>query len=155
MNRNYFHWWCAASLLVAGCGGSAELQPPAANKSAEAGHAHGAGPHGGVIADWGGGEYHIEFGVDHGQQQATVHILGGDARTLAPIGADKLLLSLDQPAIELELTAQPLAEDPPGASSRFVGTHAALAEEREFSGSVTGEIDGVPYAGEFDEAAGD
>ena len=29
------------------------------------GHSHGAGPHDGTLADWGGGKYHVEFTVDH------------------------------------------------------------------------------------------
>jgi hypothetical protein len=33
-------------------------------------HEHGAGPHGGTLADWGGGKYHVEFTVDHDAKEA-------------------------------------------------------------------------------------
>src|SRR3989442_919990 len=50
-------------------------------------HSHGAGPHGGAVADWGGGKYHIEFTVSHPKKEARVYILVGDAKKAAPIKA--------------------------------------------------------------------
>lgn len=116
-------------------------------------HDHGAGPHGGAIIEWGGGAYHLEFVVDHDAKSATAYVLGGDAETPAPIKADKLTLSLTEPAAEVALAAQPLDGEADGLASRFVGTHDGLGEVRDFSGSITAEIDGTPYSGEFDEAA--
>jgi len=52
-------------------------------------HSHGDGPNGGVVTDWGGGKYHVEFCMDHKIKQATVYILGSDARNI-PIKTDKL-----------------------------------------------------------------
>ncbi len=71
----------SALAVVAGCGDS---QPPATpgnaqqpdNHSDDDGHSgHGAGPHDGTLADWGGGKYHVEFTVDHFKQEGTVYIL--------------------------------------------------------------------------------
>jgi hypothetical protein len=128
----------------------------AARESSAAGeHAHGSGPHGGVILEWGGGAYHLEFTVDHDAKRATVYVLGGDARTASPIKATELTLNLDEPATEVSLAAEPEAGEEAGSSSRFARVHDALGTVREFSGSVTGVIDGTPYVGEFAEPAAD
>jgi hypothetical protein len=122
--------------------------PPAAK---EEGHTHGNGPHGGTIADWGGGKYHVEFTVDHEKKGATVYILGSDGKTTAPIKADKITLSINDPAFQTDLKATPLEGEKDGASSRFVGNHDNLGIVKEYAGSITGEIDGTPYAGDFKE----
>jgi hypothetical protein len=114
-------------------------------------HTHGTGPHGGTVFDLGGGTYHAEFTVDHPKQEATVYILGSDAKTVAPVKADKLLLSITEPQFQVELKAVPLDGEPKGVSSRFVGKHERLGKEQEFAGTVSGEIDGKPYAGDFKE----
>lgn len=118
-------------------------------------HEHGAGPHGGTLADWGGGKYHVEFTVDHDRRQATVYILGSDEKTPAPIAAadDQLLLTITQPFFSVDLQAAPQAGDPPGTASRFVGTHEQLGVVQEFAGTIAGEVEGVPYAGDFQEQA--
>ncbi|MFZ4638661.1 MAG: hypothetical protein ACOYMC_14735, partial [Pirellulales bacterium] len=48
-------------------------------------HEHGAGPHEGTLADWGGGTYHVEFTVDHDKKEALVYLLGADMKTPAPV----------------------------------------------------------------------
>ena len=118
-------------------------------------HHHGTGPHGGTVADWGGGKYHIEFTVDHATQQATVYILDGDARQAVPIEADSLTLSIQQPAFQVELAAAPLPGESAGAASRFVGQHERLGVEQNFSGTISGLVAGTPYAGDFHEEAHD
>jgi len=45
----------------------------------------------------------------------------------------------------------PLDGEPQGKSSRFVGKHERLGKEQEFAGTVSGEIEGKPYAGDFKE----
>ena len=68
--------------------------PQATSEAKDHGHdhpAHGAGPHGGTLTDWGGGTYHVEFTVDHDKKEATVDIVGSDEKTPAPIKADKVL----------------------------------------------------------------
>jgi hypothetical protein len=116
-----------------------------------AGHSHGDAPHGGTIADWGGGAYHVEFTVDHDAESATVYILGDDVQTAAPVDAQKLLLTIKEPAFQVELTPDPLPGEAQGTSSRFVGEHENLGIVREFAGTISGEVDGTPYAGDFEE----
>ena len=116
-----------------------------------AGHSHGAGPHDGVIADWGGGKYHVEFTVDHDQQQATVYILGPDEKSPVPIDAESIDLSITDPAMQLTLTASPQDGNPDGKASRFVGNHEKLGVVQEYAGTISGVVDGTPYSGDFKE----
>jgi hypothetical protein len=145
----------ALCLAVVGCGSqeSAPTTPPKTTngKPAEEGHSHGDGPHGGVIADWGGGTYHVEFTVDHDKKEATVYIVGSDGKSPAPIKAEKIHLLIKDPETELDLIAQPLEGEAAGTSSRFVGTHDTIGIVKEFEGTITGEVDGTPYVGEFKE----
>ena len=144
--------------LLVGC--NSEKKPAATPGSTAApaatGHAHaghGAGPHEGTVADWGGGKYHVEFTVDHGKQETVVYVLGGDEKTPAPVKAKDglLLLSIKQPVFQVELKADPQAGETGGASSRYVGKNEKLGVVQEFAGTISGEIDGTPYAGDFKE----
>jgi len=113
------------AVWLGGCNPAAEVpppKPPGSESNAEHAHDHGAGPHDGTIGEFGGGKYHMEFVVDHGKQEATVYILGGDVKTPAPIKADKLTLAIDDPEFTAELMAQPLEGEATGESSRFVGS---------------------------------
>jgi len=148
----------AVAMTLSGCGDTPETKPttppPAANGESGHGHehaGHGVGPHEGTVADWGGGKYHVEFTVDHNKKQATVYILGGDEKSPAPISAKTVLLSIADPEIQAELAASPQAGDKEGTSSRFVGTHDNLGIVQEYQGSISGEVDGTPYVGEFKE----
>ena len=116
-------------------------------------HSHGAGPHDGTLADWGGGKYHVEFTVDHDKKEAVIYVLGSDEKTAAPVKtADgKLLLTIREPAFQVELVARPLAGEGDGKSSCDGGTHESLGIVREFTGTISGEVDGTPFAGEFAE----
>lgn len=116
-------------------------------------HSHGAGPHDGTLADWGGGTYHVEFTVDHNQKEATVYVLGSDEKTPEPITAESLLLTIRKPQLQIDLLPVPLEGESEGTSSRFVGTHDALATVMEYEGTISAEVDGTPYAGNFREEA--
>jgi hypothetical protein len=149
---------CSALLnFVTGCGQTPDPAPapaPATSARPDAGdhgHSHGAGPHGGTLADWGGGAYHVEFTVDHDKQEATVYIVGSDAKSPQPIKADKIQLTINDPMTELELVAKPLEGEAEGTSSRFVGTHDTIGIVKEFAGTISGEIEGTPYTGDFKE----
>lgn len=122
---------------------------------AASGHGHGAGPHEGTLADWGGGKYHVEFTVDHDQQLATVYVLGGDEKTSAPISAadGKLLLTIKEPSFQVELIATPLEGETAERASRYVGKHEKLGIVQEFGGTISGEVEGTPFAGDFQEVA--
>lgn len=117
------------------------------------GHSHGAGPHDGTIVDWGGGKYHVEFLVDHEQQQATVFILASDEKTPAPIKTESIQLSIVEPSTQVVLEAAPLESDPAGSASRFIGNHETFGVVQEYTGTITGVIDDTPYSGDFKEGA--
>lgn len=152
-----------AGLLLAGCAKPADAPPPPPADAPKVdadeadpggapgdGHGHGAGPHGGTVIEF-GTKYHGEFVVDHPKKQVTVYILNSGAKRNVPIAADKLLLSITSPKFQVELKASPLPNEPAGKSSRFVVTHDNFGKEQEFAGTLSGEVDGKPYAGDFEE----
>ncbi len=147
------------TLIAVGCGKGDDKKAeekkddggkPVAKKDAVE-HDHGSGPHGGAVAEWGDGNYHVEFTVDHGKKQATIYVLGSDGKSAAPIKAAKLLLSINDPACQVDLSAQPEDGEAAGSSSRFVGQHENLGIVREFEGTISGAVDGKPFAGDFEE----
>ena len=146
--------------LTLGCGDQSAPAPnstpaPAASntpaKDAPKHAAHGTGPHEGAVADWGGGKFHVEFTVDHDKQEATVYVLGDDEKTATPIKVTTILLNIDDPKFQVELAAAPLEGEAEGTASRFVGKHESLGKVQEFAGSISGEVDGTPYVGDFKE----
>lgn len=142
-----------AGLSAVGCNKPADA-PKADDKKGEKAkkdddHDHGEGPHGGTIIEF--GKYHAEFCMDHGKKQATVYILDGKVKNPEPISAAKLSLSIKRPPFQVDLVAVPQDGDPKGKSSRFVATHDNFGKEQEFEGTVSGEIDGKPYLGDFKE----
>jgi hypothetical protein len=118
-----------------------------------AGHAHGIGPHGGTIADWGGGKYHVEVTVDHDKQEVTAFVLGTDEKTPVAVDAQSIELSITDPDMQVTLDASPQEGDPVGQASRFVGSDPKLSVVQEYAGTITGVIDGTPYSGDFQEEA--
>ncbi len=149
--------------LMVGCGDKAAPQPTAQQSGTESesdhghphegegSHGHGAGPHDGTLADWGGGKYHVEFTVDHDKKEATVYVLGSDEKTPEPIMAETLLLTIKEPQMQVDLKPVPMDGESGGKSSRFVGTHDGLATVMEYEGTMSAEVDGTPYAGDFKE----
>ncbi len=154
-----------SALLLLGCNSAVETMPPKETAAPGDGHDHShdhanhqgqdheRGPHGGAIADWGGGVYHAEFKVDRDSKKTTVYILGSDEKTPVAIktGDGTILLSIKQPLFQVILEAKPQKGDEKGKSSRFEGRHENLGGAQEFSGTLSGEVDGTPYAGEFAE----
>lgn len=164
--KSVFYWIGCLVVLLVICGCSPAKQT-ASNSSTEKnghshadgshnhdhdhGHSHDHAPHGGTLFDWGGGSYHVEFTVDHDRKEAVIYILGDDAKSPVAIKADKIQLVIDEPFTELDLIAQPLDSEGNGMSSRFVGQHETLGIVREFSGTVSGVVEGTPYSGDFKE----
>ncbi len=157
----------AALALAVGCTRPSGDKPKEVSKSGKDGDAkggkkephadHGEGPHGGAVGDWGGGKYHFEFTVDHDKKETTVYILGSDEKTPVPIKAKdgQLALSIkglkNKDEYKVVLKAEPQKGDPEGKASRFVGKDDKLGVVQEFAGTVSGEADGTPYAGDFKE----
>ena len=131
------------ALAATGCGSQAH------RVESKDDHHHGAGPHGGAVGDF--GKYHVEFTVDHGKQEATIYLLGGDEKTAAPVKADSLTLDIADPKFTVDLKAAPQPTDPPGLASRFVARHEKFGKEQEFAGTVRGTIDGKALSGKFKE----
>lgn len=142
----------AGIVLFSGCDQSPETSPPKAEKKhVHAGHA--PGPHDGTLADWGGGRFHVEFTVDHDKREATVYILGDDEKTRQPIATETIQLTIQDPSMQVTMTAAPQDGDAPGTTSRFVGNHEGLGVVQEYAGTITGVVDGTPYSGDFAEEA--
>ena len=80
-----------------------------------------------------------------------MYIVGGDEKTPSPIKAEKIHLVINDPMSEFDLTAKPLEKETEGKSSRFVGTHDTMGIVKEFAGTISGEIEGTPYTGDFKE----
>jgi len=147
---------CVLMLVVAGCDkapkDSGKLAPAAKKE-----HDHpDKGPHGGPFAEWGDEEYHVEFTVDHDKKEATVYILGPDAKTHKAIDTRELILALKtEPLEKIIMKPVPQADqgDKDGNSSRFVGTHEVLGKKMEFEGTVSGKVGKTPYSGDFKEKA--
>ena len=165
MKKFAFLLFVPALFLNSGCQSSKETEP-SSHTEAEHDHGHGegqhdhgaeghgghaAGPHDGTVADWGGGKYHVEFTVNHDQQQATVYILGSDEKTPVPIDAESIELSIKDPVMQVTLDAAPQESDPEGKASRFVGTDEKLGVVQEYAGTMSGVVDGTPYSGDFKE----
>lgn len=100
-----------------------------------------------------GKKHDVEFTVDHDKKEATIYVLGSDEKTATPIKAtdETLLLSINVPSFQVDLKAVPLDGESDGASSRYVGQHENLGIVREFAGTISAEVDGTPYAGDFKE----
>jgi hypothetical protein len=141
-----------ALAVFTGCNNQQGGRPKDGGKAKTGGdddHDHGPGPHGGTIIEF--GQWHGEFDVNHKTKEATVYILGSDAKTAAPIHVEKLLISIKTPQFQLELKAAPQEGDPAGKSSRFVGKHENFGKEQEFEGTLTGMLDGKQINGDFKE----
>ena len=139
--------------LVVGCGKPAEPSKAAPPAKGDDDHDHGPGPHKGVVIEL--GKLHGEFTVDHPTKTATVYILDGRVKNAAPIAAKTVTLSVKSPTFQVEMKAAPQDGDPAGKASRFVAVDDRFGKEQEFAGSVTVEIDGKPYTGDFKEEAHD
>jgi hypothetical protein len=162
---------CAAPglLIVAlgmiGCSKSSDAPPAAASKTtdaskapAEAAHTHGAGPNGGIVFEV--GSRHAEFTVDHPKHECKFVFLGDDEKTPAAVAAAEFILIIqetktaDGTAVPSMTVAMLPVDAADGKASTFVGTDPGIGNVADFAGVVTGEIDGKPISGNFDEAAG-
>lgn len=137
--------------LAVGCGANSTPLTSAPPSTPKPGHTHtDGGVAGGALVEWGAEEYHAEFTVDHKSSEATVYILDGSAKKVVAIPAKSITLSLTQsPPVVVKLVPKPQDGDPADQSSRFVGTHPALATEVRLAGSISGEVNGKKYTGDF------
>jgi len=149
------------SVLSSGCSksNSGQTAPASGGQSNSAAtppeHAHGAGPNGGVVFDF--GSHHAEFTVDHGKKECTVVVLGDDEKTPAAIAASELILNINETKTAAGTVVQPMtitmkpADSADSKATKFVGTDSGLGNVADFAGTVSGEVDGKPSQGEFKE----
>jgi hypothetical protein len=136
---------------AAGCDAKKEESAAPPDKKKNEGHAHGTGPHGGVVFDIAGGKYHGEFKPDHVKKEATVWILGLDEQTPTPVKADtiRLVVSNTNPKIEIDLLPTDKGAD--GSASTFTGKHDGFGVEMEYKGTISFTVGSKPHSGDFEE----
>ncbi len=138
-------------IWATGCDNKKDATTPKPDPKKDEDHAHGNGPHGGVVFDFGGGKYHGEFKPSHPDKNATVWILGADEKTAAPIKAEKLKLVVSNTTPKIEIELLPTDKDKDGKASTFTGKDNGFGVEMEYKGTVTFTIDGKQYSGDFEE----
>jgi hypothetical protein len=134
------------AFLVTGCGEGGK------RKSRRRHQAHPtSGPHDGILLEWGDEEYHVELTIDTAKKEATVYILDDTAKKAEPIEPETitLIVTSENPPVEIQLKADPQEDDPKGKASRFKGSHAVLGNE-DLKGEISGKVGGKTYKDEFE-----
>lgn len=144
------------AFLAAGCAPKDEPKKDKKDKEAKKDdHAHGKGPNGGVVFDF--GKHHAELTIDHKKKEMSVLILGADEKTPTPIAAKELTVTTKETKGKkgetvkaLTVTLKP-ADEKAGKATKFTGTDDGLAVEAEHTGKLFGDVDGKPAQGTFEE----
>lgn len=137
----------AVALLLVACGRDAARGPQGATHWS---HETPVGPHSGALVEW-GEDHRAEFVADRVKGEVTVYVLARDARTPAPVAADEVVLTIDEPVMRITLKPSPQARDPKGTSSRFVGDLPESARNWRLTGALSGVVDGNKVAGDLVE----
>src|SRR5262245_49616328 len=83
-------------LGLSGCG-KGPAGEKAGGEHAEEEHAHDLeGPHGGHIIELGAESHHAELMHDEATHKVGIYLLGGDAKTAAPIDATKVTINVSE-----------------------------------------------------------
>lgn len=116
-------------------------------------HRHGeAGPHGGPLADWGDGAFHLEVVANRDDETVTVYALDRWAKRPKPIDARPLTLTLKTvPETMVRVDPVPEAGDPAGRSTRFTARHPVFRTEARLVGTVSGTAGGTAYSGDLSQ----
>ncbi len=146
-----------AGLWTVGCSSSTESTPAGSDTTAVAvtEHTHGTGPNGGVVFDL--GSHHAEFGVSHPEKQVTILFLGNDEKSPTAVAATEFILNIQESktadgTVVAPMTITMLPVDATGGkATTFVGSDPGIGNVADFSGTLSGEIDGKPAMGEFAE----
>jgi hypothetical protein len=151
--------WLALIITLAGCEKTESTLPtPAQKLNATAGkHAHAVGeteegPHGGIIVEWGDGEYHAEVVLQSASSSLLVYLLDSEGRKAAkvkPIKVTQVLATLTHvtPPLSLELKHDPNRSDSNGLA--FVATHESLSHMETLKGNLSGTIENVKFSADF------
>ena len=150
-----------AALMTSGCSRSSDSTPAgtdakvASDAAPVVEHTHGTGPNGGVVFDL--GSHHAEFTVDHGKHECAILVLGDDEKTPTPVAATELILNIKETKTTDGTVVSPITitmapeNATGGKGSKFVGSDPGIGNVADFAGTVSGEIDGKPSLGEFEE----
>jgi hypothetical protein len=146
-----------AALAVMGCGpqGSTRTDDRKDQAAKKDDHAHGKGPHGGVVFDF--GKYHAELTIEHPKKEMTVFILGSDEKTPKAVAAKELTVVTKQAKtkagkiVESMTIALKAKDEKDGKATTFVGTDPGLGVEADHEGTLFGEVDGKRTEGKFKE----
>jgi hypothetical protein len=157
-------------LCAAGLGGCKGESKPGGGEAADA-HEHGhehdhgeQGPHGGHIIELGAETHHAELTHDGASHKVGVYLLGGDAKSAAPIVAESVTInvSVDGQPAQYVLPAVPQTGEEGGKSSYFEldsePLHTVVSGESESKNATARlslQIDGKPYVGMIETAAHD
>ena len=149
-------------LCIVGLNGCGKGQPagPAAGDFAAADehdHDHGQeGPHGGHIIELGTEDHHVELTHDEASHRIGVYLLGGDAKTAAPIEAESVTInvSVDSQPSQYILPAVAQPGETAGSSSYFEIVSEPLcavvcgeSEASKTHARLNVAIEGKPYVG--------
>jgi hypothetical protein len=111
-------------------------------------HRAAVGPHGGPLADWGGGAFRLEVVPDREAGTVTVYALDRWAKRPKPVDAGSLTLTLATDP-ETVVRLDPAPADAAGRSSRFTARHEAFRGTGPLAGTVAGTAGGKAYSGPF------
>lgn len=113
-----------------------------------------AGPHKGIVVEWGEEEYHPEIVVDQKAGTVTVYVYGTHddlhKKKLKAIDSKSLTLVLKTtPATTVKLEPAPEKDDPKGSSTKFTGKHNVFTKDMKWEGTISGKVGTKPYSGDF------
>jgi hypothetical protein len=165
--RNLYSTTRSLIVLVAiagfnGCGKKPAAPEAGDGHADEHGHDHGAhdhaaeGPHGGHIIELGTEDHHAELTHDEASHKVGVYLLGGDAKTAAPIEAASVIINVavDGTPTQYTLPAAPQQGESAGKASYFELVSEPLckivcgeSESKNTTARLSITIDNKPYVG--------
>jgi len=140
-----------------GCGKGQPAGPAAGDTANADAHDHGhEGPHGGHIVELGTEDHHVELTHDEASHRVGIYLLGGDAKTAAPIEAESVTInvSVDGQPSQYTLPAVAQPGEAEGKASYFEIVSEPLcavvcgeSESPKTHARLNVTIDGKPYVG--------
>lgn len=159
MNIGTWFTLFSVTVLLTGCEKpeSARTNMTQSAKATSGKHAHSAGdseegPHGGLLLEWGDGEYHTEVVLQPASRSLLVYLLDGEGRKAARVNANKITqvlatLTHVSPPLSLTLKHDPNRSDSNGLA--FVASHDSLGQLETLKGNLSGTIENVKYSADF------
>jgi len=153
--------FCAmCGIFLVGCSGPVDVDRQATNVAADDGHNHAhshaqTGPHGGHLVELGNEAYHAEWLHEDDSGLVTVYILDSAIEQEVPIAASQISIGVkigDTDSQHLLAAVNPSKD---GQTAQFELSNKSLIEALKLAGqgaeaTVRLEIDGKPYAGQFE-----